>query len=71
MLSGKRSADTKTAIPQDDDALIERCNELERLLQLIWEDGRADYEDEKGKCCISSELIGRIPSVFWKENHNA
>jgi len=64
MLNGKRSADSKIAIPQDDDALIERCNDLERLLQLIWEDGCADYEDEKGKCSISSELIGRVKKLI-------
>jgi hypothetical protein len=47
-------------ISQDDDALIERCNELEDLLRCVLEDARADYEDEKGKCFVSSELIEKI-----------
>lgn len=67
MLSGKRyegNDPTSTPLAPDDDALIEQCNAVEGLLRCIWEDARSDYEDEKGKCLVSSELIGKISSLL-------
>ena len=67
MLSGKRyseSNQTPTPIAPDDDALIEHCNVLEELLRCIWEDARSDCEDEKGKCLVSSGLIGKISPLL-------
>lgn len=53
-----------SSIAPDDDALIEHCNAIEDLLRCILEDARSDYEDEKGKCLVSSELIGKISSLL-------
>lgn len=71
MLSGKRCTESNqipTPIAPDDDALIEHCNALEDLLRCIWEDARSDYEDEKGKCLVSSELIRKISSLLWNKD---
>ena len=67
MLSGKRCEEgnqTPTPVAPDDDALIERCNALEELLEQIWEDARSDYEEEKGACLVSSELIRKISHLL-------
>ena len=54
----------KGVMGQDDDWILERCNELERLLKCIWEEACTDYEDEKVKCSVSSALIGEIKKLI-------
>lgn len=61
MLNDKQSSND---VVQDEDLLIERCNALEDLLECILEDARVDYEDEKGKCLVSYELIGEIRKLL-------